>query len=66
MSSLDQYFETLELKPGASLAEIKQAYRDLAQIWHPDRYSHNPRLRTKAEERFKNINEAYQKLSSGG
>ena len=64
MSSLDQYFDILELKPGASLAEIKQAYLDLAQIWHPDRYSHNPRLRTKAEERFKNINQAYQKLSS--
>ncbi len=66
MSSLDKYFEVLELNPGASLDEIKQAYRDLAQIWHPDRYSHNPRLRSKAEERFKNINEAYQKLSSEG
>ena len=64
MTSLDKYFKRLELEPGASLDQIKQAYRDLAQIWHPDRYSHNPRLRTKAEERFKDINEAYQKLTS--
>src|SRR5713101_1870448 len=64
MSSLDKYFEILELRPGTSLDEIKHAYRDLAQIWHPDRYSHNPRLRAKAEERFKSINEAYEKLIS--
>ncbi len=64
MTSLDRHLETLELRRGASLVEIKQAYRDLAQIWHPDRYAHNPRLRSKAEERFKAINEAYQALIS--
>ena len=65
MTSLDKNFEILELKPGASLDEIKRAYHDLAQVWHPDRYSHSSRLRRKAEERFKIINEAYQQLTSG-
>jgi hypothetical protein len=62
MSPRDRYLAILELGPGASLDEIKQAYRDLAQVWHPDRYPSNPRLRSKAEERFKTINDAYQKL----
>jgi len=62
VNNLDKYFKALELKPGASLDEIKQAYRDLAQIWHPDKYTKNPRLQERAEERFKLINEAYQIL----
>lgn len=64
MDDLARYFDTLEIKRGASFEEIKRAYRDLAQVWHPDRYGHNPRLRAKAEEKLKNLNEAYQQLSA--
>ncbi|HEY9749723.1 MAG TPA: GUN4 domain-containing protein [Allocoleopsis sp.] len=58
------HYQTLELKPGASQAEIKQAYRDLALVWHPDRFADNPRLREKAEEKLKQINAAYNFLKS--
>src|SRR5436190_672059 len=62
MHSLNRHFETLDLTPDASLDDVKRAYRDLAQVWHPDRYAHNPRLQSKAEQRLKAINEAYQAL----
>lgn len=64
MDELARYFNILEVRRGASLEEVKHAYRDLAQVWHPDRYGHNPRLRAKAEEKLKAINEAYQSLSA--
>lgn len=52
------------LKPGASAAEIKAAYRDLAKVWHPDRFSHDPRLQEKAQNKLKEINEAYEALTT--
>jgi hypothetical protein len=59
---MDKYFEILGLKPGASQKEIKAAYRDLAQVWHPDKYSHNPRLKEKAEAKLREIIDAYKRL----
>lgn len=56
----------LGLEPGATAQEIKTAYRDLAKVWHPDRFAHDPRLQQKAQERLKEINEAYRSLISGG
>jgi len=61
---MDQYYGTLGLKPGASLKEVEEAYKDLANVWHPDRFAHDPRLQKKAQEKMKEINEAYQKLGS--
>jgi hypothetical protein len=55
----------LGLTPGASAQEAKAAYRDLAKVWHPDRFAHDPRLQRKAEEQLKGINDAYQRLVSG-
>src|SRR5436190_22432574 len=52
----------LRVSRGASPSEIKEAHRDLAKIWHPDRFGEDPRLRAKAEEALKQINQAYQLL----
>jgi DnaJ domain len=46
----------------ATQAEIKDAYRVLAKVWHPDRFQGDERLRLKAEEKLKEINSAYQLL----
>ncbi|MGD1807646.1 DnaJ domain-containing protein [Dapis sp. BLCC M126] len=62
MDEINQYYKILELEPGASLEEVKEAYRDLAFVWHPDRFVHNTRLQAKAQIRLKEINEAYRKL----
>jgi len=56
--------EMLGLKPGASQEELVQAYRDLANVWHPDRFADNPRLQKKAEEKIKEINAAYEYIKS--
>ena len=61
---MDKYYQILGLNPGASEEEMKEAYRDLVTVWHPDRFSNNPRLRHKANERIKEINIAYEKLKS--
>jgi uncharacterized protein YecT (DUF1311 family) len=53
----------LEVSENATLAEIRTAYRDLAKVWHPDRFgSNDDRLRKKAENRLKAINDAYDYL----
>jgi len=56
--------EILGLKPGASQEEVSQAYRDLVNVWHPDRFVGNPRLQKKAEEKVKEINGAYEYIKS--
>lgn len=61
-------YSVLGVDPGASDDEIKKAYRDLARKYHPDNYQNNP-LADLAEEKMKEINEAYDavtKARSGG
>lgn len=53
------YYQTLGVSRNADEKEIKKAYRKLAQKYHPDK---NPGDKT-AEQRFKEINEAYTVLS---
>lgn len=57
-------FEILELSPGADMDEARQAYKDLVNIWHPDRFSQNPRLKNKAEKKLKEINAAYEAVEA--
>ena len=57
-----QAYRVLGLAPGATADEVKTAYRDLAQVWHPDRFPDNNRLREKAQQNLQRINEAYALL----
>jgi DnaJ-class molecular chaperone len=54
------YYQTLGVVKSASAKEIKAAYRKLARQWHPDV---NPNKKKEAEEKFKEISEAYEVLS---
>jgi curved DNA-binding protein len=59
MQAVGNYYEMLGVTKNASSAEIKKAYRTLAIKYHPDRNLGNK----VAEEKFKDINEAYEVLS---
>jgi molecular chaperone DnaJ len=59
MAAPQDFYDVLGVSKSASADEIKKAYRELARKWHPDR---NPDD-AKAEERFKDIQQAYSTLS---
>ena len=54
--------EILEIGADATEDEAKQAYKDLVAVWHPDRFSHNPRLKKKAEAKLKEANLAFENV----
>ncbi|MFM8552606.1 MAG: molecular chaperone DnaJ [Nitrospiraceae bacterium] len=56
------YYETLGIDRNAADDEIKKAYRKLARQHHPDLH-HGDQHKKTAEEKFKEINEAYEVLS---
>ncbi len=60
MSSNDAYAE-LGLRPGASEAEVKAAWRRLASLWHPDRNRSRGAI-----EKMQRINQAFEVLSRAG
>lgn len=59
MPKTKDFYAVLGVKEDATTAEIKKAYRKLARKYHPDKNPDNP----EAEERFKELQEAYSTLS---
>ena len=59
-STKRDYYEVLGVSKDATEKDIKKAYRKLAFKWHPDK---NPDNKKEAEEKFKEVNEAYSVLS---
>lgn len=64
MESMDKHYRILGLEPNASPEKVRQAYKDLVQVWHPDRFAYDPELQRRAQEKLKLINESYEKLRS--
>jgi DnaJ-class molecular chaperone len=58
----DKALLTLGLKQGAFPIEIKKAHQKLSSQWNPESFV-SPRAKKKAEEKFKEINEAYEILT---
>ncbi len=58
----EDFYKLLGIEKNASEAEIKKSYRKMAMKYHPDRNKEKPKV---AEEKFKQIKEAYEILSDG-
>ena len=56
-------YKILEIRPEASMNEIKQAYRKMAKKYHPDKIqSDDPAMIKGAEEKFREVRKAYESL----
>ncbi len=53
------FYKILGVKKDASEEEVNQAYKYLQNVWEADKFSHDPSLQKKAQERLKKIDEAY-------
>lgn len=61
--NINNFYTILEVEPTATNEEIKKAYRSLAVKHHPDKVSYlGDDVRKNAEQKFKKINEAYEKI----
>jgi DnaJ like chaperone protein len=59
----NKYYTILEVSPDATNEEIKKAYRQMAIKYHPDKVQHlGEDIRQAAEQKFKMVNEAYDKI----
>ena len=56
-------YRILEIDPSTSDKQIKEAYRKMANKYHPDKVAHlGKKMQTVAEEKFKSVNDAYQQI----
>lgn len=62
INETDHYYQMLGLKLGATEEEVVQAYKDLVEVWNPDRFPQDLLLQQQARERLKEINEASDKV----
>lgn len=60
--SVEEYYRALGLAPGASQKEVRRAYLRLVKLWHPDQFAQNPRSQAIAQDKLKEINQAYSLL----
>jgi DnaJ like chaperone protein len=59
----DSSYKILEIEPASTNEEVKKAYRRMAMKYHPDKVSHlGDEFRKTADEKFKKVNEAYEKI----
>jgi len=59
----DSAYKILEIEPAATNEAVKKAYRRMAMKYHPDKVSHlGDEFRKTADEKFKKVNEAYERI----
>lgn len=57
-----QFYRALNLNPDCTWEELRNAYRKLVRLWHPDRYAENDDKKAYAAEKIKEINTAFSAL----
>jgi hypothetical protein len=62
---MEHYYKILEIRPWATLEDVKRAYKKQVKIWHPDRFpTESPHLQKRAHEMFQKITSAYKKINA--
>ena len=59
-------YTTLECEPNTRPEALRDSYRELTKIWHPDRFQHDTALKGRCEKKMKDLNEAYRQVKSLG
>lgn len=59
---MEKYYKILEIHINATEQEVTRAYREMIKVWHPDRFPNDIKLQKKANEKLKEINDAYQRI----
>jgi hypothetical protein len=62
--AIARHFRILGLEPGATLADVKEAYRFLVQTFHEDKYPADHPFRDKAKNKMVELNESYSQLKT--
>ena len=60
---IEECYRLFELEPGAGAEAVKQAYRELLKVWHPDRFP-DAKFQKRVTEKTKALNEGYQKITA--
>ena len=61
-AEINRCYQVLQLRPGVSKEEIREAYKNLLIVWDTHKHADYPTLQKKAQETIKEIDEAYEKL----
>jgi DnaJ-class molecular chaperone len=61
-SQMAECYTVLEVPASASDEQIRESYKNLVKVWHPDRFPNDAKLREKADHKLKQINAAYEKV----
>lgn len=56
-------YRILGVQPGASWKQLRQAYKKMVNVWHPDRFQQDARQKKLAEEKTKEITQSYKELA---
>jgi hypothetical protein len=64
MNDLQRAYKLLHLEPGASPAQVEEAYRDAARHWHPNHFPPEPDIQGKAQAKLREIDAAYQQVKT--
>jgi len=61
-SEIKELLRELDLEPGADLSAVRESYRQLVKVWHPDRFGNDKKLQAIANDKLKKINFAHHAL----
>jgi hypothetical protein len=59
-------YRVLEIAPGATKEQAREARNVLAKVWHPDRHQGDPKVHDRAADKLRQINDAYAAIESAG